>query len=130
MSHEARGGSSEYYTPKYVFDALGCGFDMDVACPADLSHIWVPAKQFIHSDSLNKVWKGFIWMNPPYGNQPEKLKWLDKFYRHGNGIALMPDRTSCQWWQEYAPKMDAILFVNGKIKFINECGQQMGYFQY
>jgi len=32
MSHwEAAGKSSEWYTPKYIFDALGCTFDLDVA---------------------------------------------------------------------------------------------------
>lgn len=43
--------------------------------------------------------------------------WLGKFFMHGNGIALAPDRTSAPWWQEFAPRSDAILFVSPKIKF-------------
>ncbi len=34
MSHwEASGESNEWYTPKYIFDALGTRFDLDVAAP-------------------------------------------------------------------------------------------------
>ena len=36
---------------------------------------------------------------------------------HGNGIALVPDRTSAPGWQEFAPRASAVLFVAGKIKF-------------
>lgn len=38
MSHERRGKSDEWYTPKYVFDALGVVFDLDVAHPRDHTH--------------------------------------------------------------------------------------------
>lgn len=33
MSHEAAGKSDEWYTPKYIFDALNTWFDLDVAAP-------------------------------------------------------------------------------------------------
>jgi hypothetical protein len=79
-------GSDEYYTPKYIFDALGCEFDQDVASPKDLTHINVPAKEFISTDSLDMVWNGFIWMNPPFSGRDGKQKWLDKISEHGNGI--------------------------------------------
>jgi phage N-6-adenine-methyltransferase len=116
--HEKRGGSDEWYTPQYVFEALKCRFDMDVAAPADLTHVCVPADQYIKSESLTKLWRGFVWMNPPYGHNKSKSLWLNKLAKHGDGIALMPDRTSAPWWQEAANKADAILFVDGKIKFI------------
>ena len=56
-------------------------------------------------------------MNPPFGHQKVKRQWLGKFFAHGNGIALVPDRTSAPWFQEYGPKADAILWVSPKIKF-------------
>lgn len=43
--------------------------------------------------------------------------WLGKFFEHGNGIALTPDRTSAPWFQEYAPKASVLCFLNGKVKF-------------
>jgi len=58
-----------------------------------------------------------IWMNPPFGHQSTKREWLAKFFAHGNGIALVPDRTSAPWWQEAAPMADAMVFVSPKVKF-------------
>lgn len=122
MSHETAVKSNEWYTPKYVFEALGVVFDLDVASPLDRSKCHVPAKSFISSDSLTANWNGLVWMNPPFGNQRSKFDWINKFLDHGNGIALMPDRTSAPWWQYFARNVDSILFVDGKIKFIKPDG--------
>jgi hypothetical protein len=123
MGHwEANGQSDDWYTPKYIFDALDCVFDMDVACPEDRTFISVPANHFISTKSLDLEWNGFVWMNPPFGNRNGIVPWIDKLYRHGNGIALTPDRTSAPWWQDAAEKADAILFIRGKVKFIKPDG--------
>lgn len=61
-------------------------------------------------------------MNPPFGGRNGISVWLEKMYSHGNGIALTPDRTSTLWWQRAALKSDAVLFVHGKIKFIDNNG--------
>lgn len=114
--------SNEWYTPSRVFDALGCEFDLDVACPSDMSFIKVPAKRFIHEKSLELTWDGFIWMNPPFNGKEDKQSWLNKIYEHGNGIALTPDRTSAPWWPVAAKQCDALMFVSGKIKFIKQDG--------
>jgi hypothetical protein len=95
---------------------------MDVAAPKDKTFISVPAKRFIDSDSLNHVWKGFIWMNPPFGGRNSISPWLNKISIHGNGIALTPDRTSATWWQSAASRSDLILFIHGKVKFIRADG--------
>jgi hypothetical protein len=50
------------------------------------------------------------------------MPWLEKFFAHGDGIALVPDRTSAPWWQRFAPRADLILFVSPKIKFIGADG--------
>ena len=123
MSHEAAGKSNEWYTPKYIFDALGCEFDLDVAHPFGIKTN-VPTKRWIHSDSLDCPWNGFVWMNPPFGNMKSKYQWINKFIDHGNGIALMPDRTSAPWWQHFANSSDCVLFVSGKIKFIDQNGKR------
>ena len=117
--HEANGKTDEWYTPKYVFDALECKFNMDVACPEDHDAIHTPTKYCISHNSLEQEWDGFVWMNPPFGGRNGLIPWLDKIHRHGNGIALTPDRTSAPWWQNTARKADAHLQVNGKIKFIS-----------
>lgn len=113
---ETAGASDEWYTPAYIFDALGVTFDLDVANGAiDGAH--VPCHASIGSDSLSRPWHGFVWMNPPFGGRNGLVPWLDKFFVHGNGIALTPDRTSADWWQDAAERADAVLFMRGKVKF-------------
>lgn len=117
----AKGASDEWCTPKFVFDALGCRFDLDVAAPIG-GPLHVPAHRWLVSDSLTARWDGFVWMNPPFGGRNDKSPWLDKFFAHGNGIALTPDRTSAPWFQDAWPKADAVLFTRGKISFIRPDG--------
>lgn len=123
LHEQAVGKTDEWYTPARVFDALDCTFDMDVAAPADRRYICTPTSRFLWSDSLTFPWEGFVWMNPPFGGRNAIVPWLDKFFLHGNGIALTPDRTSAPWWQEAAAKADAILFVASKLKFIGADGK-------
>lgn len=123
MGHwENDGESNEWYTPKYIFDALGVIFDLDAAAPVDVSRIVVPAVHFISKDSLLVEWSGFTWLNPPFGKRNSKTPWLDKMYDHGNGIVLMPDRSSADWWQMAAKKADCHLQVSGKIAFMKPDG--------
>ncbi len=119
---EDTGKSDEWYTPKYIFDSLGCVFSADVAAPVNRIYCHVPAKEFITEASLNCQWGGFVWCNPPFGGRNGIVPWLDKMYEHGNGIALTPDRTSAPWWQKAARECDCVLFVAGKIKFIKPDG--------
>ena len=119
MSHERAGESDEWYTPAYIFEALGETFDLDVAAPPEGPR-HVPVRHYFSPDchdGLTAMWKGFVWMNPPFGHQSTKQKWLARFFDHGSGIALLPDRTSAPWWQEFAPKASAVLFVSPRVKF-------------
>lgn len=115
-AYEKAGESDEWYTPRYIFDAIDEGFDLDVASPPEGPR-HVPAAEFYSYDALERPWHGFVWMNPPFGHQSTKRRWLARFFEHGNGIALVPDRTSAPWFQEFAPRADVILWVSPKIKF-------------
>lgn len=117
-AYETAGETDEWYTPAYIFEALGVRFDLDVASPATGPR-HVPAERYLTpaDDGLKSPWNGLVWMNPPFGHQSTKRNWLQKFFKHGNGIALLPDRTSAPWWQEYAPLADAVLFIAPKVKF-------------
>ncbi len=121
MSHwEAAGRSDEWYTPKWIFDALGCEFDLDVApaCPND----HVPAACGI-AHGLDDPWFGFVWMNPPFGGRNSIEPWLAKFIAHGNGIGLTPDRTSAPWFQKWAPRAHRLLFLP-KVRFLRPDGTE------
>jgi DNA N-6-adenine-methyltransferase (Dam) len=115
--------TDEWYTPKYIFDALEVRFDMDVAAPQERTYCHVPTSRFICFESLERdIWEGFVWCNPPFGGRNAIQKWIDKMAEHGNGIILTPDRTSTEWWHSAAIKCHGMLFIKGKIKFIKPNG--------
>lgn len=120
---ETAGASDEWYTPAHVFDALELRFDLDVAAPPQ-GGPHVPCRKWISADSLSQPWHGFVWMNPPFGGRNSLAPWLDKFFQHGNGVALVPDRTSAPWFQPAAAKADAVLFVARKIRFVRPDGSE------
>jgi hypothetical protein len=120
--------SAEWYTAKYIFGCLETRFALDPASPGREIVWWIPAEQhFTMADNgLEREWFGFVWLNPPYGR--ELSLWLDKFIRHGNGIVLVADRTSTEWWQRLAARADLILCLNKKIPFINPAGERTAAF--
>lgn len=120
------GKSNEWYTPKYLFDALGEKFDLDVAHPTDPDLTFVPCEDFISEGSLDRHWRGFVWMNPPFGGRNGMVPWLDRFYEHGNGIALSTDKSSSGWWQDSAHKCDAMLAIRGRVRFYTPSGDRGG----
>ena len=114
------GATDEWYTPRYVFKAMGVRFDLDVSgAPCGLGH--VPADCFIRKDSLSQEWFGFVWMNPPFGRRMAIVPWLEKFFAHGEGVALVPNRSG-PWWNAYVPRAHLTLQVAEKIKFIKPDG--------
>lgn len=110
------GGSDDWFTPKYIFDALCVRFDLDVAAPAEGPR-HVPCDRWLSAGGLTEPWRGFVWMNAPFGSRNGLEPWLTKFIDHRQGIALVPDRTSAPWFQAAARKMDVILFLSPKVKF-------------
>lgn len=116
------GASEDWFTPAYVFDALGCRFDLDVAAPAD-GPLHVPCDGWHAFGSLEREWWGFVWMNPPFGGRNALTPWLDKFFAHGNGIALTPDRTSAPWFRSAWSLAGLVLFTP-KIRFLRPDGTE------
>lgn len=112
------GGSDEWYTPAYIFDALDCVFDLDVASPPDGPR-HTPCLVYFADGSLERDWHGFVWMNPPFGGRNGLEPWLKKFYcsRQWHCVALAPDRTSAPWFQDAAREVDLLLFLSPRVKF-------------
>lgn len=123
LHEQCVGATDEWYTPPHVFEALGTEFDTDVASPGQAVTPWIPAHHFITANSLGRQWSGYVWMNPPFGGRNGLVPWLEKFFWHGEGIALVPDRTSAPWWQQFAKEAKAVLFIAPKLKFIGADGK-------
>ncbi|MEM1088252.1 MAG: adenine methyltransferase [Pseudomonadota bacterium] len=122
-AHEnSTGQTDEWYTPPEVFEALACDFDMDVASPG--SHVvpWIPARHHLTEGGLEACWKGFVYMNAPFGKRNGLLPWARKFIEHGQGIALAPNRTAAPWMQELMAAAHGLLFWAPKIKFLKPDG--------
>lgn len=124
FTHEStKNESVEWYTPGYIFDALGLTFDMDVASPGAEIVPWIPAERHLTAvdDGLITSWKGVVFCNPPYGNNT--AEWVAKFSKHiGGGIMLVFARTDTKWFHDYAVNCDAFLFIRGRVKFIRNDG--------
>jgi hypothetical protein len=80
--------SNDWYTPRWVFDAAGLVFDMDVAAPVVPEFRTCPARRYLTpvEDGLSTPWDGLVWMNPPYSSPGN---WVGKFAVHHNGLALI-----------------------------------------
>lgn len=125
--HEQHNENVEWYTPPFVFQALGVRFDLDPCSPGvDKSH--VPADRHYvlpGNDGLVDPWYGFVWCNPPYGRQTGQ--WLKRLSDHGNGIALVFSRTGSRWFQDVAGTCSSVVFIAGRVKFVSGAtGQQSG----
>lgn len=119
---ETPGASDEWFTPPHVFAAMGVRFDLDVAHPNGIT-THVPASRCLWDDSLSQDWTGFVWMNPPFGGRNSLEPWLAKFFDHGNGVALTPDRTSAPWFRTAWERADAVMFTP-KIRFLRPDGSE------
>lgn len=119
------GKTDEWVTPPRVFEALGDPeFDLDVACPV-LKPPHIRAREWYSQGALEREWRGFVWMNPPFGGRGALRPWLEKFIAHGNGLALTPDRVSAPWFQDLWPYATAVLFTP-KTSFLLPDGSKSG----
>lgn len=111
----------DWYTPQWVFDDLGLQFDLDPCAPQG-GVPWIPAAAHyaLPTDGLKEPWHGRVWLNPPYGTHTKK--WLKKLDEHGNGVALVFARTDCRWFHDHVVNAAAVLFLSGRISFVDGLG--------
>lgn len=107
--------NDEWYTPPWMFEALGVEFDLD-PCSPGAPPSFVRAKRHLTKadNGLAAEWSGRVWLNPPFSY---KRAWYERLVAHGNGIALMPNRTETHDLQEYMRAASALLFLKGRIYF-------------
>ena len=80
-------------------------------------------------DGLKKQWRGRVWLNPPYA-QPLVGQFIDKLLAERNAkrvkaaILLTNNFTENTWFQSAAMLCQAICFTRGRIRFLNQDGQE------
>ena len=102
--------TDDYYTPRWIFDAAGLVFDMDVAAPVDPTYRSCPARHYLTplEDGLTQPWNGLVWMNPPYS---AARSWVERFVAHRCGLALvLPTRSP--WIGPLLQSADAVALLN------------------
>jgi hypothetical protein len=120
---QAVGQTSEWRTPKFIFDALELRFAIDPCAPMD-GFYCVPADQrlTLQDDGLRRPWgRGQAFVNPPWsGKRRAVVPWLEYFFfKHDDGgIFVCVARTSCDWWHSLVlPHSELICFPAGKTRF-------------
>lgn len=122
FTHESPANISvDWYTPKWIFDRMNVIFDLD-PCQPWPPIPWIPVWQVytLADNGLALPWHGRVWLNPPYGKFT--AAWLKKMHEHRNGISLVFARTDCAWYHDYCAKADAILYLRGRIRFVDGLG--------
>jgi hypothetical protein len=113
--HGISNENDEWYTPSWLFEAIGVEFDLDPCSPGRPPST-VPARElYTKADNgLARDWHGSVWLNPPFSS---KREWYERLLAHGNGIALMPARTETHDLQTYMGGADLLLFMKGRVYF-------------
>ncbi|MCH8847326.1 MAG: adenine methyltransferase, partial [Proteobacteria bacterium] len=109
--------SDEWETPQWLFEELDSEFHFTLdVCATSVN---TKCTNFIESDSLDKVWLGVCWMNPPYGRKIGL--WIEKAYNAARDgaivVCLLPSRTDTRWWHDFVMKSKDIRFIKGRLKF-------------
>lgn len=121
MIYNHTSAGDEFFTPKFIFDALQVDFTLDVCSPVNLkTNVPAQHKFTIEQDGLVQDWSGNVWMNPPFS---KPAPWVDKFIKHKMGIALLPF-TRGKWWFEIWNKCEAVLPIAHDLKFVKDDGSQ------
>ena len=114
--------SNDCYTPRWIFDAAGLVFDMDVAAPVDPARRTCPARRYLTpvEDGLSQPWDGLVWMNPPFS---KASPWAERFAAHACGMTLTPTWGRSIWRARLLSCADAMALI--WIDFIRPDGSKL-----
>lgn len=138
--------SAEWRTPQDLFDRCNarwgpfnldaaateanalCPFHCVATCNHDHSDDTPHYRYGCDGNGLEGVWRGRVWMNPPYGR--EIGNWVKRAYDcvdlgfAERVVCLLPARTDTRWWQDYVTRASEVHFLKGRVKFLDAQGKQ------
>jgi hypothetical protein len=125
-------GHIEWYTPRQYIDSairvMG-GIDCDPATSERAQQV-IKARTYhtLQDDGLSHVWKGRVWLNPPYA-----AKHVTLFVDHllafldskdvTQAILLTHNNADTLWFQKSAMRAAAVCFTRGRVRFWSENGK-------
>jgi phage N-6-adenine-methyltransferase len=124
-AHRGHLASDDWLTPPWMVTLLG-PFDLD-PCAADPRPWDIAETHYTEADNgLIKPWHGCVWMNPPFGRGLDQ--WVRRLASHGNGMAILPLRsTDTRWFHEAIwQRADAVLFIRGRLRFYGPDRRESG----
>lgn len=80
-------------------------------------------KYFTKEDNSLKIpWREDFFMNPPYSNIAEFIKYAywEHIGNNVNGLCLTYSKTDTKWWHEFVEGKAEVHFIKGRIRFMDE----------
>ena len=74
----------------------------------------------VATDPASGTGKTNTWLNPPYTRSVGE--WIDRLRDHGDGVALVFNRTDTDWFKR--SKADAYFFLQKRVKFLRASGER------
>jgi DNA N-6-adenine-methyltransferase (Dam) len=121
--HSPASRTDVWLTPKFIIDALG-PFDLD-PCAAPEPRPWPTAAEHWGpgDNSLQRAWRGRVWLNPPYGGPKIVGPWMHRIAEHGQGTALIFARTETDvFFKTVWRAATSLLFLYGRLTFFTAAG--------
>lgn len=119
LSHE----SDEWLTPMPVLAAATAvmgAIDLDPCAEVEKPPHNVPAARHFskNMDGLTQLWRGRVFLNPPYSEVDRFTEKLIREWRAGmveQAIVLVASRTDTRWWRMF--QISPVCFVSGRLDF-------------
>lgn len=120
VGEEQSGEGDEWYTPPWLFEALGLRFSMDVCAPQSPTARTCPADRYFTAadDGLAQEWAGTVWCNPPYS---DPAPWVERMIGHGDGLLLTIVSPGAGWVSDLWRAFDGLRLFH-RIGFVRPDG--------
>lgn len=107
---------TDWETPPWLFDMLHAEFAFTVDAASFHHNAKLDRHWTIREDGLSQDWaRERVFCNPPYGKGIGA--WLEKAAGGGLSVLIVPTRTECHWWCDWATRASEIRFVRGRVHF-------------
>lgn len=124
--------TNEWYTPPWIIErarATMGGIDLDPASDP-IAQAWINATHYYTADdnALMHVWRGRVWLNPPFDDTPRWIRLLCSYYAASDvpmAMALVNSAPGYAWWEElwrFAP----VVMLRDRVHFIRPDGTTIG----